>query len=136
MAVIAGVSFGAENWASGVVFGAFGLFGAWSVATFPMGFSVDDRGIEIRYPIGSRLFRWRQISRVTRMPGPFRLGENSRGRRGITRESGTLMLVVGLRRISISSVREPVALRDELIATARNHGVEVMPAVNGSEWAR
>jgi hypothetical protein len=133
-AVMAVVSTQAENLMASIVFGSLFVLGAWSLATFPLGFAVTDLGITLKRPIGTRTIVWREITRISRMPGPFRVRDSSGGRRGVSRQGGTLMLAVGRRRVSISSVRESTDLRNELITAARRHGVEVMPTVFDGEW--
>jgi len=135
MTAVAVLSIQSGNVAFSLLCGVFTVLGVWSFGTFPLGFCVVEKGIQVERPIGARTIEWREITRISRMPGPFRWSEAPSGRRGVTRQAGTLMLVVGRRRISISSVKEPSELRDELIAEARQQGVEVMPAVFGSEWS-
>jgi len=134
MTVVAVISLQADRWFAGAALASIGALGIWSFGTFPLGFVVSDAGITLRRPIGSRTIEWREITRISRMPGPFRITEDSDGRRGVSRQGGTLMLVVGRRRVSIGSVRESMELRSELVAVARRHGVEVMPTVFGTEW--
>jgi len=133
MAGTAVVSVQDANWAMSVVFGLLGVLGAWSVGTFPLGFTIVDEGIKIHRPLGARLIHWYEITRISRMPGPLRIAETSDNRRQVRRQGGTLMLAVGRRRISISSSREPAELRNELIAAARRQGIEVMPTVFSGE---
>lgn len=116
-----------------LLLGMLGLFGLWTLVTFPLRFSVSDLGIQIIRPLGPRLIEWKEVKRICRMPGTFYVGTDANGGRRVSRRGGNLMVLVGARRVAIDCAREDVALRASLIDIARRNGVTVMPSVLGSE---
>jgi hypothetical protein len=121
-------------WRMGNVFGAavlsfLGLLGGWSLATFPLRFSVGESGITVWRPTGSTSIGWASIHRLTRMPGAHRLAHDEHGRRTMRRRRGALVAIVGRRRVVLLAHPEDQQLRDAVIEGARRNGVSLSPNV-------
>ena len=105
------------------------MLGVWSLATFPVRFVVDEAGITVIRPMGSRVFEWSRIDRITRLPGSFYLTQNERGRRSVSRRGGPLVAIVKRKRVVLLSAREDPLMRDAVVEAAVRHGVSVTPNV-------
>lgn len=119
---------------AGFIFGAtifttLAVLGAWSFATFPLRFFIDEEGITVVRPMGTRLVEWSSVDHITRLPGSFRFTQDERGRRSVSRRGGPLVALVKRNRVVLSSAREDPLIRNAVVEAALRRGVSVSPNV-------